>query len=59
MSELPKFLLIVTAEIDASVEASWNKWCDEEHLPAALACPGVLQEFVICPLVRKAGLMTE
>jgi hypothetical protein len=45
MSALPKFLLIVTAEIVASVEDSWNKWYDEEHLPAALACPGVLQGF--------------
>jgi len=36
-------LLIVTAEIDASVEADWNTWYDEVHLPDALACPGVLR----------------
>ena len=42
MPELPKCLLIVTAEIDSSVEAEWNRWYDEVHLPEALACPGVL-----------------
>ncbi|MEQ9643458.1 MAG: DUF4286 family protein [Alphaproteobacteria bacterium] len=35
-------LLIVTAEVDAEVEAAWNRWYDEVHLPDALACPGVL-----------------
>lgn len=39
---LPNCLLIVTAEIDASVEAEWSRWYDEVHLPDALACPGVL-----------------
>ncbi|MGE0224609.1 MAG: hypothetical protein AB7F35_08910 [Acetobacteraceae bacterium] len=38
----PKYLLIVTAEIDAEVEADWNRWYDTVHLPDALACPGVL-----------------
>ena len=38
----PPCLLIVIAEIDASVEADWNRWYDEVHLPAALACPGVI-----------------
>lgn len=42
MSELPRCLLIVTAEIDPAVEADWNKWYDEVHLPDAVACPGVL-----------------
>jgi hypothetical protein len=42
MPDLPRYLLIVSAEIDAAVEAAWNKWYDEEHLPDALACPGVL-----------------
>lgn len=36
------YLLIVTAEVDALVEAEWNKWYDNVHLPDALACPGVL-----------------
>ena len=43
MSELPKCLLIVTAEIDPEVEAEWTKWYDTVHLPDALACPGVLR----------------
>lgn len=42
MPALPNCLLIVTAEVDASVEADWNRWYDEVHLPDALACPGVL-----------------
>jgi hypothetical protein len=39
---LPNCLLIVTAEVDSEVEAEWNRWYDEVHLPDALACPGVL-----------------
>jgi hypothetical protein len=39
---LPNCLLIVTAEVDADVEAEWSRWYDEVHLPDALACPGVL-----------------
>lgn len=39
---LPNCLLIVTAEVDAEVEADWSRWYDEVHLPDALACPGVL-----------------
>ncbi|HKW91415.1 MAG TPA: hypothetical protein VJX92_05910 [Methylomirabilota bacterium] len=42
MIELPACLLIVTAEIDAEVEAEWNRWYDTVHLPDALKCPGVL-----------------
>jgi hypothetical protein len=42
MSSLPQCLLIVTAEVDAKIEAEWNRWYDDNHLPAALACPGVL-----------------
>ena len=41
MTDLPDCLLIVTAEVDTSVEADWNRWYDEVHLPDALACPGV------------------
>ena len=39
---LPNCLLIVTAEVDAEVEAEWSRWYDDVHLPDALACPGVL-----------------
>ena len=42
MSALPNCLMIVTAEVDDAVEAEWNRWYDEVHLPDALACPGVL-----------------
>ena len=42
MTDFPKCVLIVTAEIDPSVEEEWNTWYDEVHLPDALACPGVL-----------------
>ncbi len=41
--DLPQCLLIVTAEVDAAVEADWNVWYDTVHLPDALACPGVLR----------------
>lgn len=43
MSQLPAVLLVVTAEVDPQVEDEWNRWYDEVHLPAALACPGVLR----------------
>ena len=39
---LPNCLLIVTAEVDADIEAEWSRWYDEVHLSDALACPGVL-----------------
>ncbi len=42
MANLGTYLLIVTAEIDANVEDAWNEWYDKVHLPAALACPGVV-----------------
>ncbi len=41
MAEFPPCLLIVTAEVDATVEAEWNRWYDTVHLPDALRCPGV------------------
>ena len=43
MSAFSACLLIVTAEVDAGVEAEWNRWYDEVHLPDALKCPGVLR----------------
>ncbi len=43
MERLPACLLLVTVEIDEQVEAQWNRWYDEVHLPAALACPGVIR----------------
>jgi hypothetical protein len=41
MSEFPGCLLIVTAEVAPEVEAEWNRWYDDVHLPDALRCPGV------------------
>ena len=41
MTEFPRCLLIVTAEVDPAVEAEWNRWYDTVHLPDALRCPGV------------------
>jgi hypothetical protein len=41
MSNLPNCLLVVTAEVDAEVEAEWNRWYDAVHVPDVLACPGV------------------
>ena len=41
MTDLAKCLLVVTAEVDASVEAEWNRWYDDVHFPDVLACPGV------------------
>ena len=43
MTEFPRCLLVVTVEVDAAVEAEWNKWYDTVHLPDALGCPGVLR----------------
>jgi hypothetical protein len=43
MEQLPNCLLLVTVEVDAQVEVDWGRWYDEVHLPAALACPGVLR----------------
>ena len=40
MSDFPECLLIVTVEVDASVETEWNRWYDTVHLPDALRCPG-------------------
>jgi hypothetical protein len=40
MPTFPQTLLIVTIEVDPVVEADWNRWYDEVHLPDALKCPG-------------------
>ena len=41
MIEFPNCLLVVTAEVDPEVEAEWNRWYDDVHVPDVLACPGV------------------
>lgn len=41
MSEFPRCLLIVTAEIDPEVEEEWNRWYDEVHFPDVINSAGV------------------
>ncbi|MSP02315.1 MAG: hypothetical protein EXR07_14875 [Acetobacteraceae bacterium] len=37
---LATHLLIVAATVDPSVEADWNRWYNEIHLPEIRDCPG-------------------
>ena len=37
--ELPQCLLVVRAEVEPGIEAAWNRWYDEVHLPEIAACP--------------------
>ena len=41
MRKFPECLLVVTVEVEAAIEAEWNRWYDTVHLPDALKCPGV------------------
>ena len=62
MSPVPGCLLIVTVEVDPSVEAEWNRWYDAVHLPDALRCPGVRrgQRYVSSgPISETAAGATE
>ena len=43
MTDFPACLFIVTVEVDPEIEADWNRWYDDVHLPDVLACPGVLR----------------
>ena len=36
-----EWILVVTAHVAPEVEAAWNRWYDEVHVPEILACPGV------------------
>ena len=48
---LPDHLLIVdVVRVDPSVEADWNTWYSQVHLPEITACPG---------FVRSARYVTE
>lgn len=40
---LPAWLLRVAAEVEPGVEAEWNRWYDEVHLPEIVDCPGFLR----------------
>jgi antibiotic biosynthesis monooxygenase (ABM) superfamily enzyme len=35
-------LLVVSVSVAREVEADWNRWYDEVHLPEIAACPGFL-----------------
>jgi hypothetical protein len=37
---MDQHLLIVMSTIDRSVEADWNRWYNEVHLPEIAECPG-------------------
>lgn len=38
----PPQLHIVQVDVDPAVEAAFDRWYDEVHVPAILACPGWL-----------------
>jgi hypothetical protein len=38
-----KAILIITVEVDPSIEDAWNVWYDSKHVPDVAACPGFLQ----------------
>ena len=38
--ELPEWVMVAALEVDASVEADWDRWYDEVHLPEVVAVPG-------------------
>lgn len=35
-----EYLLIVEARVEPTVEAAWNEWYNDVHVPEILACPG-------------------
>jgi antibiotic biosynthesis monooxygenase (ABM) superfamily enzyme len=37
---LPACLLRVAVEVEPDIEAEWNRWYDEVHLPEIVNCPG-------------------
>lgn len=38
--ELPEWVMVAALEVDAAVEADWDTWYDEVHLPEIVAAPG-------------------
>jgi hypothetical protein len=36
-------LVVVTVDVDPSVEEAFNRWYDEVHVPDILRCPGFLR----------------
>ncbi len=39
----PQYIFAVDAAVDPAVEAAWNRWYNETHLPEITACPGFRQ----------------
>ncbi len=39
----PQYVFAVDAAVDPTVEAAWNRWYNETHLPEITACPGFRQ----------------
>ena len=42
MGSLARYLYIVAMDVDPNKETLFNKWYNEEHVPALLKVPGVL-----------------
>ena len=36
-------ILVVDVTVDPEVEAEWNRWYDEVHVPDILGCPGFIR----------------
>jgi hypothetical protein len=52
---LPEHIFVVDAEVDPSVEAAWNDWYNEVHLPEITALapalgrvPGMSPNMTVC-----------
>ena len=35
-----EWLYVVEADVDPAIEAPWNRWYDDVHVPEMLGCPG-------------------
>ncbi len=43
MTSVPEWLMVVSLEVDTSIEPAWDRWYDELHLPEIVACPGFVR----------------
>ena len=41
MGAVSEYILEVRVEVDPEREDDWNRWYNEVHVPAVLACPGI------------------
>ena len=37
------WLMVVDLDLDPAIEADWNEWYDDVHLPEIASCPGFLR----------------